>query len=64
MPPSAEDPMPGYLTDEAKRRLIANGTYNADGTVNLATAERAGWTAEWAERDRTTLHPPANAGRR
>jgi hypothetical protein len=51
MPRTPEDRMPAYLTEEAKRRLIANGTYNADGTVNLATAERAGWTALWAERD-------------
>jgi hypothetical protein len=34
-----------------KRRLIENGTYNADGTVNLETAERVGWTKLWAERE-------------
>jgi hypothetical protein len=50
MPLSAEDSMPGYLTEEAKRRLIANGTYNADGTVNRATADRIGWTRAWAQR--------------
>jgi hypothetical protein len=46
--------MPGYLTEEAKKRLIANGTYNADGTVNMGTAERVGWTKIWAEREALT----------
>ena len=43
--------MPGYLTEEARQRLINNGTYNPDGTVNLETAERAGWTRIWRERE-------------
>jgi hypothetical protein len=42
--------MPSYLTEEARRRLVSNGTHNADGTVNLETAERAGFTRIWAER--------------
>ncbi len=50
MPLSPDDRMPAYLTEEAQRRLIANGTYNADGTVNMVTAERAGWTKVWANR--------------
>ncbi len=50
MPLSADAHMPLYLTDEAKRRLIANGTYNIDGTVNMVTAEKAGWTKVWADR--------------
>ena len=50
MPRSPEETMPLYLTEEAKRRLIANGTYNPDGTVNMSTAERAGWTKIWADR--------------
>jgi hypothetical protein len=50
MPSSADDRIPAYLTEEAKQRLVANGTYNADGTVNMATAERAGWTKIWADR--------------
>jgi hypothetical protein len=33
-----------------QQRLIDNGTYNADGTPNLATAERVGWAAAWRER--------------
>ena len=51
MPQSSGDRMPAYLTDEAKRRLIANGTYNTDGTVNMETAERLGWTKMWADRE-------------
>lgn len=50
MPRSPDEPMPAYLTEEAKKRLIANGTYNPDGTVNMQMAERLGWTAIWAER--------------
>jgi hypothetical protein len=50
MPLSADDLMPAHLTEEARRRLISNGTYNADGTVNMSTAERAGWTKIWADR--------------
>jgi hypothetical protein len=50
-PRSPEDRMPLYLTDEARRRLIANGTYNPDGTVNMQTAERVGWTQVWKERE-------------
>ena len=50
-PRSAEDRMPLYLNEENKRRLIANGTYNADGTVNVGTAERVGWTRIWKERE-------------
>jgi hypothetical protein len=51
MPRSATETMPLYLTEEAKRRLIANGTYNSDGTVNMQTAERVGWTRIWKERE-------------
>ncbi|HXM75787.1 MAG TPA: hypothetical protein VN971_03355, partial [Thermoanaerobaculia bacterium] len=43
--------IPAYLTEEAKRRLIANGTYNPDGTVNMTTAEKAGFTKIWADRE-------------
>ena len=48
-PISADQKMPGWLTEEAKSRLIANGTYNADGTVNRNTAERLGWAKAWRE---------------
>jgi hypothetical protein len=51
MPGSPQERLPAYFSEEQKRRLIANGTYNADGTVNMATAERVGWTKIWAERE-------------
>jgi hypothetical protein len=54
MPRSADERMPAYLTEEAKRRLISNGTYNADGTVNMTTAERAGFTRIWQQREEET----------
>jgi hypothetical protein len=50
VPRSPDERMPEYLTEEAKRRLISNGTYNEDGTVNMTTAERLGWTKTWADR--------------
>lgn len=31
------------LPPESQRRMIANGTLNADGSVNMATAHRLGW---------------------
>jgi hypothetical protein len=50
VPTSAVDRLPAWLSEEERGRLIRNGTYNADGTVNLATAERLGWTKVWANR--------------
>src|SRR5207244_9138056 len=40
----------GY-PEEIKKRLIANGTYNADGSVNVETAERLGWDKAWKDRE-------------
>ncbi|HKD10451.1 MAG TPA: hypothetical protein VKE50_00175 [Thermoanaerobaculia bacterium] len=51
VPESADETIPAYLPEESRRRLIANGTYNPDGTVNRATAERLGWTRIWAQRE-------------
>lgn len=48
VPISASARLPDGLNPETKRRLIANGTYNSDGTVNLETAERMGWTKIWS----------------
>jgi hypothetical protein len=50
MPESADEKLPAYFNPEERRRLVANGTYNADGTVNIETAERVGWTRIWEER--------------
>jgi hypothetical protein len=51
VPRSPADRIPAYLSEEAKQRLIQNGTYNADGSVNMATAAREGWTKVWARQD-------------
>src|SRR5262245_42972324 len=51
VPRSPDERIPAYLTEEARARLIANGTYNADGTVNLGTASRLGWDSSWARRE-------------
>jgi hypothetical protein len=48
-PISPDQKMPGWLSEDAKSRLISNGTYNPDGTVNMATAERLGWATAWRE---------------
>jgi hypothetical protein len=50
MPESADEKLPAYFNPEERRRLIANGTYNADGSVNIETARRLGWTRVWEER--------------
>ena len=49
VPEGPKSPMPRWLSEEAKARLIRNGTYNADGTVNLETARRLGWDKAWAK---------------
>jgi hypothetical protein len=51
VPESASERLPPYLTEEERGRLIRNGTYNGDGTVNMETAERLGWTKMWADRE-------------
>jgi hypothetical protein len=50
VPRFATDRLPVSLSEEARRRLVQNGTYNADGSVNMATAVREGWTKVWAAR--------------
>ncbi len=65
-PRSPDDRMTPSLSDGEKARLIANGTYNADGTVNMDTAERLGWAAAWRKRQQPSMSgttvPPAPNG--
>lgn len=49
VPEGPDAKMPSWLNDEAKARLISNGTYNPDGTVNLETAKKLGWGRGWAK---------------
>lgn len=51
LPLSPDDRMQFVYPEESRRRLIANGTYNPDGTVNMETAERLGWVSRWRERE-------------
>ena len=53
-PQSADARMPEAWPEWIKQRLVANGTYNSDGSVNVATARRLGWDKLWEAR--------ANAG--
>jgi hypothetical protein len=61
IPESASAKLPSHLNEEARRRLIQNGTYNLDGSVNLTTAQRLGWLKVWEEREEALAR--ANTGR-
>jgi hypothetical protein len=49
--------IPEYLSEGQKRLLIQNGTYKADGTVNMETARRLGWDRIWEQRSRLQPQP-------
>ena len=57
VPRSKDDPFAKALPAESVRRLVANGTLNEDGTVNLETARRLGWDArpEWRAKEAAGL---------
>jgi hypothetical protein len=57
IPKSADAQMPQVWNGEIRNRLIANGTYRPDGTVNVETAQRLGWDRVWAERERPRPAP-------
>jgi hypothetical protein len=42
--------MPVALAERQRRVLIANGTYNEDGSVNRETAQLRGWDEMWKTR--------------
>jgi hypothetical protein len=62
--------MPLAYTPVQREMLISNGTYNPDGTPNLVTAERLGWSKIWAERlaptaaSTSAAHAPEPAGQK
>ncbi|HEX9147611.1 MAG TPA: hypothetical protein VF958_00490 [Thermoanaerobaculia bacterium] len=62
VPPSAYAVIPGWLSQRQKRLLVENGTYNADGTVNMETARRLGWDRKWGVREQPVETRP-EAGR-
>ena len=51
IPESASQKLEGSWPAEIKQKLVRNGTYNEDGTVNLNTAERLGWAQKWRDRE-------------
>jgi hypothetical protein len=54
LPQGPDDRIENYAPNpELRQRLISNGTFNEDGSVNLVTAERHGWAQQWRERDAT-----------
>jgi hypothetical protein len=57
VPKSPDATIPAHLSAEQKRRLVQNGTYREDGTVNPETARRLGWDRAWAERQRPNPAP-------
>jgi hypothetical protein len=57
MPRFPTSKLPNYLTDYQKEMLIQNGTYKADGTVNMETARKAGWDRIWAEKGTPAATP-------
>jgi hypothetical protein len=48
------------LRSTVRQRLIENGTYNADGTVNIETAHRLGWDKEWEKSSKPAAQPPSD----
>ena len=56
-PAGPEAKLPAYLNEAQKRKLIENGTYREDGSVNRETADRVGWTTTWAEREAGARQP-------
>ena len=51
VPDSPNARIPAYLSADERQRLIDNGTYKPDGTVNVETATRLGWDRKWSERE-------------
>jgi hypothetical protein len=56
--PRSEARLREGVRPEIRRRLIANGSYNPDGTVNMETARRLGWDRIWAERETAPAPEP------
>jgi hypothetical protein len=57
VPEHADQPLPAYLPESLKQRLISNGTYRPDGKVNMETARRLGWDKVWEKRSRPAPQP-------
>jgi hypothetical protein len=43
-----------------RKSLVANGTFNPDGSINMETAQRLGWTRTWEEAVRARRLPESS----
>lgn len=59
MPDKADAKMPAHFTEAQKASLVSNGTYMADGTVNMETARALHWDTIWDQALKQA--PPAKA---
>lgn len=57
VPESSDATMPAWLSAGQKRALVQNGTFKADGSINMETAQRLGWDRVWSSRERPTPPP-------
>jgi hypothetical protein len=57
VPQSADARIPVYLSSDERQRMIDNGTYRPDGTVNTETAHRLGWDKIWEQRSQPAPQP-------
>jgi hypothetical protein len=57
VPESPDRTIPVYLPEAFRNRLISNGTYRPDGTVNMETARRLGWDKVWEQGSRPAPQP-------
>jgi hypothetical protein len=48
--PSSPDEQMEMWPTHIRSKLIELGVYNADGSVNMVTAERMGWTKVWQQK--------------
>jgi hypothetical protein len=52
--------IPEAYPDVIRERLVSNGTYHPDGTVNMETARRLGWDKEWEKHGQPVTQPPSD----
>ena len=60
IPASRDAVLAPDIRPEIRERLIRNGTYKPDGTVNMETARRLGWDKEWEKRSQPVAQPPSD----
>ncbi|MGH9441127.1 MAG: hypothetical protein ACRD16_02510, partial [Thermoanaerobaculia bacterium] len=63
VPEGPDDRRFALYAPEIQRRLVATGIYNADGTVNVETAERFGWTRNWKSKSTVANNEGRTNGR-